>query len=81
MARSWYGYLGGDPLLVSSYSLISNTPTCLNGCNICAIFALNGGPSPSVLSGRLRIYTVDAIVTQVAQLPMHTIYVRAKPGC
>ncbi|MBB5646285.1 2-iminoacetate synthase ThiH [Pedobacter cryoconitis] len=81
MARAWYAYLSGNPLLISSYTLISYTPTCLNGCNICAIFALNGGASPSVLSTRLRAYIADAIVTQVAQPPMHTIYVRVKPGC
>jgi len=81
MARAWYAYLGGDPLLISSYFLINDTPACLNGCNICAIFALNGGVNPSVLSTNLRRYIVDAIVTQVAQPPMNTIHVRVKPGC
>ena len=68
MARSWYVYNGmGDPLLISSYNLSSRKPPCINGCKVCAIYAYNGGPSPSVISGRLRLYIIDMMMSPIAQ--------------
>ncbi|MBB5646282.1 hypothetical protein HDE70_002570 [Pedobacter cryoconitis] len=68
MARTWYSYNGvGDPLLISSYNLIATKPACINGSKICAIYAYNGGSSPTVFSTRLRAYIANLQVTIVAQ--------------
>jgi len=68
MARTWYAYNGvGDPLLISSYNLASVKPACINGSRICAIYAYNGGVSPSVLSTNLRLYIANIQVATVAQ--------------
>ncbi|MBB5646286.1 hypothetical protein HDE70_002574 [Pedobacter cryoconitis] len=68
MARAWYVYNGtGDPLLISSYILSPRKPPCLNGCKICAIYAYNGGPSPSVLSGNIRNYILSLMLSTIAQ--------------
>ncbi|MBB5646278.1 hypothetical protein [Pedobacter cryoconitis] len=68
MARSWYSYNGvGDPILISSYNLATLKPACINGTRICAIYAYNGGPSPTVLSTNLRLYIANVQLSTVAQ--------------
>ena len=68
MARSWYVYNGiGDPLLISSYYLLGIKPNCINGSRVCAIYAYNGGPNPTVLSARLRTYIANIQLSPVAQ--------------
>ena len=69
MARCWYAYNGiGDPLLCSSYNLASHIPACLNGCNVCAIYAPRCGPQPSCpLSNNMRNYIANLQITCVAQ--------------
>lgn len=68
MARTWYSYNGvGDPLSISSYNLTGIKPACINGIRICAIYAYNGGPSPSVLSTNLRLYIANVQSSSVAQ--------------
>ncbi|MBB5646279.1 hypothetical protein [Pedobacter cryoconitis] len=68
MARSWYSYNGvGDPILISSYNLATLKPACINGTRICAIYAYNGGPSPTVLSTNLRAYIANVQLSTVAQ--------------
>ena len=68
MAISWYSYNGiCDPLLISSYNLASLKPACINGSNICAVYAYNGGPNPTVLSARLRTYIANVQLSPTAQ--------------
>jgi hypothetical protein len=56
MARSWYAYNGiGDPLLPASYNLTLGKPFCINGINVCVIYA-PGGFSPSPLSFNMKNY-------------------------
>lgn len=67
MARSWYAYTGGNVTLPSSYDIMSVKPACINGTNLCAIYAFNGGQNPSNFSNNLRLYLSDALGTTVAQ--------------
>ena len=68
MARCWYAYNGvGDPFLISSYFLATVKPSCINGCKICAIYAPNCGPTPSVLSTNMRTYIANIIISCIAQ--------------
>ena len=82
MARTWYSYNGtGDPTLISSYNLSPVKPTCINGPRICAIYAYNGGPNPTVLSARLRTYIMNVLASPVAQpeTPGAKRYLYSKP--
>lgn len=66
MARTWYAYTGGSVNLPSSYDVMSVTPACINGTNLCAIYAFNGGPNPSNISANLRVYITNALATALA---------------
>ncbi|MET4142841.1 hypothetical protein ABIB30_005254 [Pedobacter sp. UYP1] len=68
MAKAWYVYDGmGSPFLISSYNFIGNKPTCVNGCKVCAIYAPNGGPTPSVLSNNIRLYIINLMASPISQ--------------
>jgi len=68
MPRCWYAYNGvGDPLLISSYSLVGIKPGCINGSRVCAIYTPNCGPTPALLSANIRNYIADLLITLVAQ--------------
>ena len=70
MARFWYAYNGmGDPLLPSSYNLSPVTPTCVNGCKVCAIFAPGTSSPFAPLSARIRSYIMAGLVTSMQQPP------------
>ncbi|AMP97806.1 hypothetical protein AY601_0865 [Pedobacter cryoconitis] len=60
MARFWYIHDGiGNPLLSSSYNLLSIKPFCSTGCRICAIYAPGSGNPSSPLSNNIRTYIVN----------------------
>jgi len=68
MARFWYSYVEGDPRVSSSYSLAPVSPTCINGPEMCAIYAGSGGDTPDgPLSANLQRYIAAALITKVAQ--------------
>ncbi|MBB5620643.1 hypothetical protein HDE69_001692 [Pedobacter cryoconitis] len=68
MARAWYAYDGmGSPFLTSSYNLSVIKPTCINGCKVCAIYELNGGSTPQLLSANIRNYIIFMMISSVAQ--------------
>ncbi|MBB5620648.1 hypothetical protein HDE69_001697 [Pedobacter cryoconitis] len=68
MARAWYAYNGvGDPLVLGSYLLATVKPGCINGSRICAIYELNGGTTPQILSQNIRSYIANTQVLLVAQ--------------
>lgn len=68
MAREWYSYDGtGDLDQLSSYTLSSGNPACVNGTTVCAIFALNGAQNPSILSSNLQMYISDIGIRGLAQ--------------
>lgn len=68
MARTWYVYNGvGDPLIVPSYIISTMKPGCKDGVRICAIYAPNGGSTPSFLSTNIRTYIANLFLTLVAQ--------------
>ena len=67
MARFWYSYVSGDERVPSSYSLADVTPTCLNGPQMCAIYATGGGETPNAFSQRLQNYIANALITKIAQ--------------
>jgi hypothetical protein len=76
MAKCWYAYNDGnhcalDPLLASSYRLMSGKPTCLDGSSICAILANDCGTVPtSPLSNNIKLYIMNGLITGLAQPQM-----------
>lgn len=87
MARSWYAYNGtGDPIVPSSYNISFFKPTCINGNQICAIYATGTGPAPSFLSTNIRGYIADVQLTLVAKPNSGSgikkyVYGKMKTGC
>lgn len=68
MPNAWYAYIGGDPLLASSYILSPVEPTCRIGWTICAIFAPSGGIFPDApLSPELQELIIRDLVTGLPQ--------------
>ncbi|MBB5621561.1 hypothetical protein HDE69_002622 [Pedobacter cryoconitis] len=68
MARCWYAYNGvGDIIVLASYNLAVVKPSCINGPRICAIYAPNCGPVPSILSTNMRNYIANAEILLVSQ--------------
>ncbi|MBB5637831.1 hypothetical protein HDF26_000840 [Pedobacter cryoconitis] len=69
MARAWYAYIGtGSPFLAANYFKATVKPACINGTNICAIYAYNGDLSPQApLSIRLQGYISNALLSNLAQ--------------
>ncbi|AMP99906.1 hypothetical protein AY601_3033 [Pedobacter cryoconitis] len=67
MARNWYTYNGtGEELLCSSYTLASIRPSCFNGHNICAIYAVGGVYPTCPLSANIRNYIATVLITFLA---------------
>lgn len=68
MARSWYSYGAGDVRVASSYYLSLAKPTCVNGPNICAIYAFGLSEQPlDPLSANLQRYINAASIIKIAQ--------------
>lgn len=68
MARCWQVYNGiGDPLLLSSYAKAFTVPTGISGGLVCAVYAPSCGPTPGILSIRIKGYIADLQLTLVAQ--------------
>lgn len=77
MGRAWYAYTntGSDPLLASSYRLVTTMPACRNGIEICAIYAYfigdvlpAIGSSPrSPLTTNIQLYITNGLVSFSAQ--------------
>ena len=66
--RRWYVLIPGqNPTLVSSYIYTSATPTCVNGANVCAIYAVYTNVGPSAITTKLQDYIGGIIVTGLAQ--------------
>ncbi|MBB6501600.1 hypothetical protein HDF25_003775 [Pedobacter cryoconitis] len=83
MARCWYAFGGtGDPTLAGNYRLLHQTPGCLDGTQICAIYAMGCGTVPvSPLSTNIVKYIHDGLSNLVAepQLPIFSklfVYLR-----
>jgi hypothetical protein len=67
MTRSWYFYLGEDPLNSDNYYRVK-AHNCLCGNRICSIYALGGETHPSApLSRNLLTYIKNALATQMIQ--------------
>jgi hypothetical protein len=68
MARAWYAYKGsGDPCNRANYSLMTITPSCVNGSNLCAIYEYDGGAQPSGISANICRYISNLLATGLAQ--------------
>jgi hypothetical protein len=68
MARFWYAYIGsGDPLTAWNYTLAEGPPGCLNGSNICAIYAAPDSYSIPLISRNIRNYISAGLTTGVSQ--------------
>jgi len=67
MARTWYSYVSGNPLEISSYFRSTTKPTCLVGPQVCAVYAYNGDLNPSAFSSNLQDYIQNGLSTQVPQ--------------
>jgi hypothetical protein len=68
--RCWYAYISGNPLLASSYSKATMKPECFTGCCICAIYVPACGTVPMALSGNMRQYVTNALITCRSQPPV-----------
>lgn len=69
MARAWYSYDPNngpvdDP---SSYFYTTVKPTCVNGAQICAIYAEDSTPNPTSISTNLRRYISNGLSSGLAQ--------------
>lgn len=76
MARAWYAYTntGSDPLLASSYRLVTVSPSCLNGIAPCAIYVTYVGDRPQIgtspispLTRNIQSYIANGLVSFIAQ--------------
>lgn len=70
MANSWYIYNGtGDPFIPSNYLRTTITPTCINGCNVCAVYLLGEtDPVPvAPFTGNILTYLINSFATQTSQ--------------
>ncbi|MBB5637832.1 hypothetical protein HDE68_003757 [Pedobacter cryoconitis] len=69
MARVWYSYIGsGSPFLAANYFRAAVKPGCINGSNICAIYAYNGDINPQApFSTNLNNYISNALLTNLPQ--------------
>ncbi|SEB19874.1 hypothetical protein [Pedobacter hartonius] len=68
MSKSWYAFIGSDPLDVLSYYRITIKHDCLCGTQICAIYATDNGMHPAdPLSSNLQEYIKEALVTRMIQ--------------
>ena len=65
--RHWYVHLGGNPLEPENYYLVSKTPMCSSGKNICAIYALGFGAQPEDFSPNLKTAIANGLVTGMPQ--------------
>lgn len=67
--RAWYSYDPNTGALddPSSYFYTTTKPTCVNGSQVCVIYAENSYPNPTEISCRLRIYISNALSTGLAQ--------------
>ena len=88
MAHSWYTYKGtGDTTVPGNYLLFtpgpgSPVPSCNAGGQLCAIYALNGGPNPSTISNNVQAYIARALAqfTPQPDSPIGArIFVKPKP--
>ena len=73
MARSWYAYIpggtGASPALnPANYSLMDVKPNCTSGSIICAVYAPDGGATPTApFSTNVRRYITNALGAGVPQ--------------
>lgn len=76
MARAWYAYTntGSDPLHAGSYRLVTVSPSCINGSQVCAINAYYVGSAPAIgsspispLTKNLQEYISNVLVSFIAQ--------------
>ena len=67
--RAWYVYKGPSFAieLPGSYVLATTPPACLNGNQLCAIYALAGLSTPQVISNNLQEYISNALISFVSQ--------------
>lgn len=68
MARAWYSYTGtGAVDQPVNYIFSSTDPLCRNGIDLCSVYALYGGPNPSIISDNLQTYIANGLATQLPQ--------------
>jgi hypothetical protein len=68
MSKSWYAFIGNDPLDTSSYYKVTVKHNCLCGLQICAIYATENGLHPSApLSDNLQQYIKEALISHMMQ--------------
>jgi hypothetical protein len=65
--KQWYVYIYGNPLNPESYQLVTVTPRCVNGKNICAIYADGYEGQPFDFSNKLITHIANAIATGLPQ--------------
>ena len=67
MAKAWYGYVDGNPLLPESYYLITVTPEFGPGVRLSAIYAKGVGIRPEPFSVKLMTHITNALTLGVSQ--------------
>ncbi|SHG10488.1 hypothetical protein [Pedobacter caeni] len=77
---AWYIYNGiGDPFIPSSYVKTTITPTCTNGCIICAIDLVDTTTVPTTAFNQNRIdYIANAYASSAEQPAGSTIFVKLR---
>jgi len=81
--RAWYVYngLGFSIETLSNFTLIDGIPGCLDGSQLCSIYAAYGGTNPLVISDNLKKYISNGLSKFIAQpdLPINSkIFVTMK---
>ncbi|MBB6270420.1 hypothetical protein HDF26_000847 [Pedobacter cryoconitis] len=78
MARSWYAFIGGNPIEITNYYKATVKHSCLCGDQICAIYAVDAGANnlhpPFPLSDNMKQYIQNALITGQIQpeIPYNT---------
>lgn len=67
--KHWYVYLYGHPLSPKSYQMIRSTPGCINGRNLCAIYADGYEDQPFEFTNKLKMQIAAALSMGTSQPP------------
>jgi len=77
--RYWYTFTGGNNLQPSNYTLFTGTKGCLDGPEICAVYALYAGDThPASIGPNLTSYIGAIPSSHVAEPRGFTPYVYAQ---
>lgn len=78
---AWYTYIGGSPLLASSYYLATAPPACITGVQLCAVFLGTAATVPAQVDLNPQLQNIsNALISLTPQPPgggiMRTVYLK-----